>query len=75
MSKMVGQRHSWKQFMDAAPKYACFAGVSMPGKVPFLACKAGVFQTRANVIVGSNLRLPEKKWNRFSLAVFAFPEK
>ena len=23
---MAGQRHSWKQFMDPAPKYACFAG-------------------------------------------------
>ena len=23
---MAGQRHSWKQFMDRAPKYACFVG-------------------------------------------------
>ena len=41
--------------------------VSMPGKAPF--------QTRVSVIIRSNLRLPEKKQNRFLLAVFAFPEK
>ena len=28
-SKMAGQRHSWKQFMDRALKYACFAGYSV----------------------------------------------
>ena len=37
--------------------------VSMPGKAPF--------QTRVNVIVGSNLRLSEM----VHLAVFAFPGK
>ena len=27
---MAGQRHFWKQFMDPAPKYACFAGYRIP---------------------------------------------